>query len=844
MSESAQLEEALANCSREPIHTPGTIQSFGVLIATDSKLENIEFVSQNIKEMLGVEPAKLLGASIETLLDSGLSHQARNSLSHRSIEEQREVVGDQIFADKPFQISVHLRDNRAILELLPINELGIGEPGALQRARALLTDSVALKDFKTVLDVSVENLRAITGYDRVKAYRFLPDGSGEVVGEAKASHVDSFLGLRFPASDIPPIARKLYATTPIRVLSNVDAVDIPILAADQHSRALDLSLAVLRGTADVHVRYIKNMDVKSTMTLPIIVDGSMWGMFSMHHMQPRIPDSTMLIAAELSGRMLSLVVQHTAQTRRHSHISNCTTIASEFYKTEDNRLTNSTYWDTHHQRLVEAIPSEGVAYIVGNKIDKGGQTPRNETCLAIRDLGITAGAAIHTLNDLAQQLPEHELGSTAGVMIIQLSNSPPTCFLLFRNSAMSTVNWAGAPKKEIYKGSNGYELSPRNSFSKYRETVSGQSNEWTSDDVEVAGVLKDALLRELDFQKERRDSQHRLKLLIQELNHRVRNILTLVQSLSSNSKLSATSLEGYAVALERRIVSLAGAHDLLTREDMRGVELAKIVSLELSPYMEQDSKVARVSGPIIILTPDVSPIIALVVHELTSNAVKYGALSRVGGSVEVQWSRSNNGLEIEWQECGGPPVLPPEQTGFGSSIIESAIPYEFGGSAKIFYKKSGVQAKFTLPHSVFETIDQESDRVAGAIPATTRAVKEASDFRCVLIVEDNYIIAKQVIKWFQDFGFQETDAVASVEEALSCLENKKYAFCLLDVDLRGTMSEPVADRLTELQIPYIFSSGYGSEGAEICDQYDVPFLTKPTDVESLRDLMNQLGVSV
>lgn len=852
MISDTDLQEALANCDRAPIQTPGTIQSFGALVALDRKFEQIEFASQTTEALLGIKAEDLLEQPISALLDLEESHRARNSLSHSSIGDQREIIGEKKFAGTVFQLSLHLKDNRSVLELLPMAESGVaGESSALEKTRALLAESVAVKDFQSTLNASVENLRASTGYDRVKAYRFLPDNTGEVVAESRASHMDSFLGLRFPASDIPPIARQLYTRTPIRVIANVNGLDSPIIGSNPDARPLDLSLAVLRGTAGVHLRYLQNMGVASTLTLPIIVGGKLWGLFAMHHMKPRVPDPTVLIGTELSGKMLGLIIEHTRQTRHQGHLNSCTAIAHEILETGESKLAEGTYWKNHGERLNAAIPSHGIAFIEGNQVGKNGSAPSVETCLAIRDSAPTASGStteksaieIVPFDDLQTRMPEHSFGNTGGALVIPLSITSDICLILFRDLALRNIKWAGDPVKELIKSDRGFELNPRNSFSSYAETVREKCDEWTNDDIEVATVLQSALTRALDIETERRDSRHRLRVMIRELNHRVRNILTLVQSLSSNSKNSATSIEGYASALEQRIVALAGAHDLLTKENMLGIQLEKIASLELRPYLDEASKTASLSGPKVLLNADVSPIIALVLHELTSNAVKYGALSQTSGTVSLSWEITDNELNIQWLEEGGPIVSEPTHEGFGRSIIEHAIPYEFGGTAQIKFKPAGVHVMFSLPADEFETVDQlvttkndTSETVLEQNKYSKQALKRG------LIVEDNYVIAKEAKRWFEELGFEETVAVASVNGALMHLNDGKFDFCLLDVNLRGVMSEPVAKKLTDLGVPYLFASGYGSEGSELCNQFDAPFLTKPINIDSLRNVLKELGV--
>ena len=841
MNSQSQLEEALANCDREPIHTPGSIQSFAALIATDPKLGRIEFASETTGPLLGVPASDLLGAPISDLLDSPLAHEARNALSRRAIETQRTVLGEKEFRGKLYQVSIHRKDNRPIMEFLPVRDDALSNLDALEKTRALLAESVGQEDFKDLLESSVERLRAQTGYARVKAYRFLPDGSGEVVAESRSSAVDSFLGLRFPASDIPPVARTLYASTPIRIIWDVNAEDITVLGSDPTARPLDLSLAVLRGTSGVHLQYMQNMGVRSTMTLPIVVDDKLWGLFAMHHMEPRIPDPAMLSAAELSGKILSLAIQHTCQIRHQRHLGTCATIANDLFIAEDSELSIQAFWEQNRSQLVEAIPCDGIAFMSEKSVHTFGNAPDASTCFAIRELVTEQAGDACSFDDLPRRLPDHDVGKTAGALVIPLSYADNSHLILFRDVALRTVEWAGAPTKDIVETEKGFELSPRNSFAQYSATAKDRAEEWSNDDLELAIALSEALSRAFESQK-LRDNRQRLRLLVRELNHRVRNILTLVQSLSGKSRASAKSLDDYATALEQRIIALAGAHDILTREDLRGVRFDRLAELELKPHLNALDGGAVLSGPKVLLNADIAPIAALVLHELASNAVKYGALSTAEGTVSLSWNVTDTGLEIIWQEQGGPTVSTPTTEGFGRSIIESAIPYEFGGKAELEFEPSGVKAYFWLPKSEFEISDVPvvKDYEEPAQPTAPETARDTSHH--ALIVEDNFIIAKEMERWLRELGFGKVSAVSRVSHALSHLDSEKFDFCLLDVNLRGEISEPVAKKLTTLGTPFVFSSGYGSAGRELCDNFDAPFLTKPIDLSELRRELRKFGI--
>jgi len=620
---------------------------------------------ETTQQYLGIAATDLLGQPMDSLLDELLMHSARNMLTRASSSHQRHVVGERVFGNTMFQVSVYGKDGRAVLDFLPYPTATRTDSSALERARVLLTESTAHDSVEDVLAAAVESLRTTTRFDRVKAYRFLPDNSGEVVAESRASHMESYMGLRFPATDIPPVARELYVKTPIRVMADVHASDATLLALDPDARPLDLSLSILRGSSGVHVQYLKNMGVKSTLTLPIVVEGKLWGLFSLHHNKPLVPEPTALIAAELTGKMLGLILQHAKHTRHLRRLSQSISFAHELFSANVGAPFENSHTSSPLPSLSDLIQVDGLAVVGAGKVYSDGTVPSVDACQAIVGLASRSSDQLFLADDLRAQLPDTHLGDSAGVLRMNVDARKKVSLLLFRGLSVRQTSWAGVPQKSLTRSALGPQLNPRKSFASYVESVEGKCDEWSNDDLEVAVALQSALIQVFSVQSELKDGRDRANLLVHELNHRVRNILTLVQSLSSSSRASATSLEGYATSLEERIAALATAHDLLTDGDLRGVSFARMARVELHPFIqgedEDEGARAELQGPEISLKPDAAQVMALVLHELTSNSVKYGSLSVPQGRVSLVWEKSDRGVIISWSESGGPHVTTPER---------------------------------------------------------------------------------------------------------------------------------------------------------------------------------------
>jgi len=197
----------------------------------------------------------------------------------------------------------------------------------------------------------------------------------------------------------------------------------------------------------------------------------------------------------------------------------------------------------------------------------------------------------------------------------------------------------------------------------------------------------------------RKRAEERQRILLAELDHRVKNTLATVGSVVSQTAGGRTSVANFVKALDGRLRSMATTHGLLSFGRWHGISLAELVRQELAPYATQHN--TKVSGPEVVLRPEAGQAMAMVLHELVTNAAKYGALSTKHGRVSIRWERQLNGhplcLVLEWQECGGPPVVAPEKTGFGTSTIRDLIPYEFGGSVDLAFFSTGVQCRLELP---------------------------------------------------------------------------------------------------------------------------------------------------
>ncbi len=834
---------AIDNCESIPIRTIDNIQPVGFLLATDARFEEITHVSENVSQLVGPTASQLLGTAPTALLGSEIVHEIRNIAGHSTIRSQREYVTSATIrdVDNPFDISIYAANHRLIAECQPHSDKR-NPAKTVSETKRILTLLSETESVDELLELAVDHLRHFAGYDRVKAYRFLPDGAGEIAAESRSATVDSFLGLRFPAFDIPESARALYAKTPIRVISSVDAPGSPIISLNEFDEPLDLGLAVLRGCVPVHTQYLQNMGVRATLSLPIVVGGEMWGLLAFHHHQDRAPDGMTTMSLELLGRSISMMIENHLERDDADRRRSATALASSFLVIDDSSEGFATHWHSAKNDLSELIKCDGVALVGRLDALSAGTCPPSEVIRETVNTIITSRSQEGedrtpvALTSLATEFPT--IGELDGGALVLCKPIPfVDAIVFFRDPLRKQIRWAGQTTKDIEEVEAGVRLVPRASFEEYLESVDGHCEDWSVQDIQMANALQLAFHRAQSTSELQVAHRDRLGLMVRELNHRVRNILALVSSLMRQSETGATTVEDYVSALGDRISALAGAHDLLTQNEWRPIQLVDLVAQSLKPYLSDSPPRINISGPAFAVTPDAAHMLVLVLHELASNAAKYGALSVPNGQVALAWELRTEELRITWQESNGPPVLSEPAEGLGASIIRNALVFEFNAQSSLEFKPSGVTAEFVLPWTVITLADSSE------VPTTDlrERVGSMTEPLQVLIVEDDFLIARETASSITRFGLPKPQQVATVTAALQAISNNHFDLVLLDANLNGEFSGPVATELGNLNIPFVFITGYGSQDQELQPFAQRRILTKPLREDRLRQVVAEVA---
>jgi PAS domain S-box-containing protein len=346
----------------------------------------------------------------------------------------------------------------------------------------------------------------------------------------------------------------------------------------------------------------------------------------------------------------------------------------------------------------------------------------------------------------------------------------------------------------------------------------------------ISGVIADIT--------ERKQAEERQILLAEEVDHRARNVVAVVQSIMRLTR--AETIEDYIGALDGRIGALSNAHRLLAGSRWEGADLTRLVEEEFSPYRAAGNERVSARGPVVLLPPATAQTIALAVHELATNAAKYGALSTDTGRVDLTWQTKSGKLQLVWAESGGPEITPPDRRGYGSRAIIAGIERQLGGLVNFDWQASGLRCTLCVPHEgnmepskrhAFET--QQFDGVP--VPA----VALDPDDKRVLLVEDEPLVSMMLADMLSAFGHKVDGPYNRFSDAILAAKSNNLQAGILDVNLGGEKTYAVADILTDRKIPFAFVTGYGPDSIVPAFAH-APVLQKPIEAAKLHALLQQI----
>jgi chemotaxis family two-component system sensor kinase Cph1 len=540
----AYFQVNLNNCDVEPIHIPGSIQAHGFLIVLDY-LHNVSFCSENMEAFIGVSPLSLLKKPL-VYLESIISH-----LDHPDFITQLLNIGkgkkgfepnnpyEVVISDISYNLIISASVGHTLLEFEPSIIL---PPVNIQHMiGSSLSEMLAERNLKSILKNSVLEVKNIIQYDRVMIYRFADDGHGEVVAESKNKTLESWLGLHYPASDIPRQARELYKKNLTRLIADVHGLPSQIVTDVTNTEPLDLTYAELRAVSPIHIQYLKNMGVASSFSISLIYKNELWGLIACHNYTPKFIDYNSRKSAKLIGQILSS--------------------ALEFRQDDENQQIKQEYSDNlgklsklllKHDSVVQAltqnkinllnvVEATGAVLVYDQKLTTLGITPdEGQLKRLLKWVAKKRTKFFYQTNQLSAVFPEalayKHLAS--GMMVSVLDRELKEYIIWFKPQYAHFVQWAGNPEKPLEVNEKGMlQISPRLSFKTWEETVVGKSRDWTIEEVNSVKRLKEEISYSINLKaRGAQEVNRKLKIAYEELDtfsytisHDLKNPLAMIK---------------------------------------------------------------------------------------------------------------------------------------------------------------------------------------------------------------------------------------------------------------------------------------------------------------------------
>ncbi len=485
----------LTNCDREPIHIPGLIQPYGFLLGLDEQTHRVVQVSANTSELLGLAPDELLGATLDCLMEPEQLLAVERLWP--SLTEQSRLLGVRLnrVAGRPFyKLIMHRYDGLLWVEGEPVADANVSAfdlPDLNLTLGRLLEATTTLE----MCEVVVEQVRTLTGFDRVAVYCFAPDESGHVIAEAVRADLSPWKGMHYPATDIPQQARAMYLKNWLRFIPNATYVPVPLVpaVAPGATRPPDMTHAVLRSVSPIHLQYLHNMGSQATMTISLIDDGRLWGMITCHHQTPRLVSYELRDLCQFLGKTVSALLKTKQQ---YDELAYRQRIALAKTRLFERVGTHSNFVDGLHDSsptLLDVFDCGGAAICFEGEIIPMGHTPEPAQIQQIVTwLHANVQQDLFQTDCYAELNPEGRAvrGTASGILAITLSQEPGEYIMWFRPELLQTVTWAGRQEKVPSLVDGQVFLSPRQSFEAWKQTVESTSAPWKKLEVETAREIR------------------------------------------------------------------------------------------------------------------------------------------------------------------------------------------------------------------------------------------------------------------------------------------------------------------------------------------------------------------
>src|ERR687893_2448945 len=834
----------LTECEREPIHVPGAIQPHGILLSLRESDLAITQVSVNALDVLGVDAQNLLQQPLMQFIDDECMDHLHEVLNLKNVAVVN-PVRVQLRNDQGsgFDGVLHRHSGALIFELEPRRTR---EERYVQNAASNLGGALELlqsiPDIQILCETTAEEVRRITGFDRVMVYKFDPEWNGEVIAEAKAEDTGSYLHHHFPASDIPPQARRLYALNWIRLIPTVDYRPAGLLGTTDLTEPLDMSFSVLRSVSPIHLEYLKNMGVAASMSISLLHDGRLWGLVACHNRSPRYLPYMMRQNCKLIGQAASSQVRVKEATSNYSYHTERTTIRAKFIEHVAGVQHFIEGLTGFRPNLLDFVEASGAAVFFEDRYTTVGDTPDEGTLRRLREwVRSRISGSLYWTDSLPSvyELAAEWKDVASGLLAREILRERGCYVMWFRPEVVRTVTWGGNPNKAIDVDEQTGRINPRKSFEAWKQTVRLRSLPWASHELDSVYELRNTLVSIVNAEIEREQAEEqrvareaaevadRAKSeFLASMSHEIRTPMNGVLGMTElllDTKLTPEQRD-YAQRVSRSGETLLRVlNDILdfSRIEARQVQLENL-NFDLRVEVEEVAQLLAVGAqrkglelvdfvdPAVPTTLQGDPFrLRQVLTNLVGNAIKFteqGEINLFVRLVEETSERVTVRFEVRDTGIG---MTPQEQERLFKAFSQasSATTRRYGGTGL------GLVISKRLIELMRGRIEVESEQGRGSTFWFTAEFEKGEDARQVassgqttrirglraLIVDDNAtnrkILHQQLASWGMHVGSAE-GGLHALEELRSAVEQgEPYHAAVLDLQMPGMDGLELAQRI-------------------------------------------------
>lgn len=488
-------------CDRFNFETPGKVQSHGILLILQEPALNIIQMSQNSAKIIGIDHKQMVNQPITNFVDQ----QSNNSLQRALKSKNFSMVNPLRLNFQGHQVDAILLRNEGFLyiEIEPMREVEDNQMTYQMAAMQAMQKFQNTVFTEQLIELATQEIREVTGFDRVMFYKFDDEYNGKVVAEASIRGVDSFLNLHFPASDIPKRVRDLYLTTKGRYLPDLTEAQIPLFPElnPVTKKPTQMAKTILRAVAPTHIEYMRNLGINSSMSFNIVKDGKFYGMIACHHYSGKyVAYVNRLVCEQIVEMFVAMLSQ---LDNEDLHLDQLKPFKDNSFKALQSGVQQAK------TDLLGMVNADGAAVYLNGKLHLFGYTPAEEDIMSL--IGLLNDSAYNILyqedtsgifvtNKLSAYLngAERIKHAASGLMAIPISKSGNDFILWFRPEQIVAATWAGNPDQAVSIDEKTMRVSPRKSFAAWKRSVENSCESWKSYEIQMATELRDMLLNGLN----------------------------------------------------------------------------------------------------------------------------------------------------------------------------------------------------------------------------------------------------------------------------------------------------------------------------------------------------------